>query len=326
MPLTPLRFRPLFKPALWGGTALRPMFGEAFSEQAIGEAWVLSDLDDDPSLVADGPLAGVSLRRLMRDDAIRVLGLDHTADGRFPLLLKFIEARQPLSVQVHPTDEIARRLEGRGAVGKTEAWVVLAADPGARVYAGLEPGATPDALRRAIDRGTVETLVHTYEPVPGDCFFLPAGTVHAIGGGLTLFEVQQASDRTYRLYDWDRVDPRTGRPRDLHVENGLASVDWRNGACDPVRRPAAPAGRTTLVECPYFTLARWEADRPIRVGEADRCRVIVGEAGRGVLRLAGADYRIGPGSVWLLPAVVGTCEYVPDGRARLLECGLPPGG
>ena len=320
MPLSPLSFRPIFKPALWGGTGLRPMFGAAPSDQPTGEAWVLADVGDDSSVVADGPLAGASLRQLMQDRAAELLGPDRPAGGRFPLLLKFIQARQPLSVQVHPTDDLARGLENPEAVGKTEAWVVLDADPGAELYAGLAPGTTAADFRKAVDRGNVGGLLRAHPAAVGDCYFLPAGTVHAIGGGLLLFEVQQPSDLTYRLYDWNRVDPKTGRPRELHIEKGLACVDWQGGSVEPGRWQRPTTARTPLVDCPYFSLARWDADRPVRVGAAGVCRVVVGVAGEAVLRHGGNEYRIRPGSVWLLPASVGECACVPTGQVSVLEC------
>src|SRR5947207_1116728 len=142
--LTPLRFEPIFKPALWGGNRLRTLFGAAPSDEPTGEAWVLSDFGDSISVVAEGPRAGITLRQLMEQGPQRIVGSASPANGRFPLLLKFIHARYPLSVQVHPTDTKARELEGPKAAGKTEAWVVLEAAPSARLYTGLNPGVTPD--------------------------------------------------------------------------------------------------------------------------------------------------------------------------------------
>src|SRR5262245_43683451 len=231
--LTPLRFEPIFKPALWGGSRLRSLFGAPPTDEPTGEAWVLSDFGDDISVVAEGPWAGTTLRQLMEENPQRIVGSAPTANGRFPLLLKFIHARYPLSVQVHPSDAKARELEGPAAVGKTEAWVVLEAAPSSRLYTGLNPGVTPDQLGDAIQTGKVEDLLYMHEALSGDCVFLQAGTVHAIGAGVLLFEVQQSSDLTYRLYDWGRVDPKTGNSRELHVEKGLASADFSAGPCRP---------------------------------------------------------------------------------------------
>lgn len=325
-PLPPLRFAPIFKTALWGGDRLPALFNARPSRDPIGEAWVLSDCSDQPSIVADGPLAGTSLRDLMARMPDRLLGRATAPHGRFPLLVKFLHARQPLSVQVHPTDAQARRLEGPGAAGKTEAWVVLEVDPDARVYAGLPPAANADTLRRAILRGAVEDLLFAHAPQPGDCYFLPAGTVHSIGGGLVLFEVQQTSDLTYRLYDWGRTDPKTGKERELHLEKGLSCVDYRQGPCRPARPTVEVRGRPRLVplaECAYFTLGRWEAGRSFVTGAVGECRVLAGVDGRAVIRHRGAEYPIGLGDVWLLPAETGPVEVVPSEPASILECGIP---
>ena len=325
-PLPPLRFTPIFKSALWGGRRLRALFDAPPADDPTGEAWVLSDCPGHGSVVRDGPLAGATLRELMERMPDRLVGRAAAPHGRFPLLVKFIHACQPLSVQVHPTDAQARRLEGPTAVGKTEAWVILEADPAACVYAGLPPAATADTLRRAIARGAVEDLLYAHAPHPGDCYFLPAGTVHAIGGGLVLFEVQQTSDLTYRLYDWGRTDPKTGRPRELHLEKGLPCVDYGQGPCRPARPTAEVRGRarlTPLAECAYFTLGRWEASRPFVTGAAGECRVLAGVDGRAVIRHRGEEYPIGFGDVWLLPAETGPVQVAPDGPAVILECGIP---
>lgn len=325
-PLPPLRFAPIFKAALWGGDRLPALLNARPSRDPVGEAWVLSDLPDQPSVVADGPLAGTSLRDLMARMPDRLLGRATAPHGRFPLLVKFLHARRPLSVQVHPTDAKARELEGPTAVGKTEAWVVLEASPVARVYAGLQPGVTAERLRTAIHTGAVEELLYAAAPDPGDSFFLKAGTVHAIGGGLVLFEVQQTSDLTYRLYDWGRTDPKTGKPRELHLEKGLACVDYRQGPCRPARPTVEVRGRPRLVplaECAYFTLGRWEAGRSFATGAVGECRVLAGVDGRAVIRHRGNEYPIGLGDVWLLPAETGPVEVVPSEPVTLLECGIP---
>jgi mannose-6-phosphate isomerase len=317
--LAPLRFAPIFKPALWGGSRLRTLFGAPRSSDPTGEAWLLSDYNDSLSVVAEGPQAGKMLRDLLKESPERIVGRARMSQGRFPILLKFIHARQTLSVQVHPTDATARELEGPTAVGKTEAWVVLEADPIARLYTGLLPGTTPERLRQAIASGNVEDLLFTHAPSPGDCLFLPAGTVHAIGAGVLLFEIQQTSDLTYRLFDW-------GRPRELHVEKGLASVDFTLGPC----RPAYPTDeghgrvrRISLAECEHFSLGSWDTTQPFRAGEAGKCRVLVGTAGQATIQHAGKSYRIGVGDVLLLPAEIGACDCVPQGPVTILECGLP---
>jgi mannose-6-phosphate isomerase len=324
--LPPLRFRPILKPALWGGQRLRTLYNAPPGPDPIGEAWLLSDCPDQPSVVADGPLAGRTLRDLMEDMPERIVGPTKVANGRFPLLIKFLHAREPLSVQVHPTDARACDLEGPAAVGKTEAWVVVEADPTASVYAGLLPAATPETLRKAIQAGTVEDLLYGVTPAVGDCFFLKAGTVHSIGGGLVLFEVQQTCDLTYRLYDWGRTDPKTGRPRELHLEKGLACVDYTIGPCRPARPTEEGHGRARkaiLAECQYFSLGRWEAARPFTTGSVGECRILAGVAGRAVIRHRLNEYPLDLGDVWLLAADTGPVEVVPEGPATILECAVP---
>ena len=302
------------------------MLGATPSAEPTGEAWMLSDQGDNLSVIATGPLAGVTLRELMQTAADRVLGRPAVENKRFPLLLKFIDARQPLSVQVHPTDEQARLLEPAGpGHGKTEAWVVMEADAGALVYAGLEASTTPEQFQRALMRGDVEHFLYKHAPQRGDTFFLKAGTVHAIGAGLVLFEVQQTSDITYRLYDWGRVDPKSGLPRELHVEKGLACVDYSLGPCRPIVPTDDVRGRvkrTILVECEYFTLDRWDGDQPFEAGANGACRILVGHQGHAILHHSAREYPIVPGDVWLLSAEVGACQCIPQGTATILECGI----
>lgn len=317
--LYPFRFDPLFKPAIWGGRRLPMYLRRGHTDQPIGEAWVLSDVDGSPSRVTNGPRAGETLRELLAADPAGLLGTGKPVNGRFPLLLKFIDAARPLSVQVHPTDALARKTDPTAA-GKTEAWVVLDADPHtSRIYAGFRPGVTADGFRRALATKTAPETLHQFTPSPGDCVFLPAGTVHAIGADLLVFEVQQTSDITYRLYDWDRIDEATGKGRELHVEAGLAAANFALGPCDPVTPAEVSPARQRLAACEYFTLHRLTADRPTKVGTPGRCTAVVCVAGGG--RLGGEDIAVG--DTFLLPAAVGTVELKPGGPITLLECGLP---
>ncbi len=328
--LYPLRFEPIFKSMLWGGHRLPPLLDSPqTSAEPIGEAWMLSDHGDHPSRVLDGPLAGTTLRTLMEQAPQKILGSRRAANQRFPLLLKFLDARLPLSVQVHPTDAQAAELvpNGQDARGKTEAWVILETQPGAVLYAGLRPGTSPEALRRALAENTVDEVLHVLEPQPGDCVFLPAGTVHAIGAGLVLFEVQQTSDLTYRLYDWNRVDARTGLPRTLHLTESFHCIDFTAGPRQPVvpsaRQGTAHACRERLVSCDYFTLDRYTVYDRCRVGGSDQCRILVCLDGDGQLESTAQSYPLKRGDVYLLPAEVGMCGVLTSAQLTLLECGLP---
>jgi len=328
-PLYPLRFEPIFKHNLWGGQRLPTYLNRTPPhDNAIGEAWVVSDVDGSLSRVANGPLEGTTLRELLKADPKRILGNATAPQGKFPLLLKFIDARQELSVQVHPNDEQAAKL-GPGLFGKTEAWVVLdACENTSRLYAGFVSGMNADRFRDALrDKSTPGTL-HSFTPKEGDCLFLEAGTVHAIGADLLIFEVQQTSDITYRLYDWDRVDSQTGKPRQLHIEEGLGASDFGRGPCHPVRPKVSEAEgvrREGLVNCQYFSLARLASRVPFRVGAKGECRMVVCVAGAGEIEWRGHRSPITTGDTVLLPAEVGEARCVPTREITVMECGIPRG-
>lgn len=323
--LYPLRFEPIFQKRIWGGRRLEEVLGHILpGDEPIGEAWVLSDQGQHLSRVANGPLRGQRLRQLMEERPEGLLGEAANRHARFPLLLKFLDARDTLSVQVHPDDRHTHLLPP-GQRGKTEAWVVLHAEPGSRIYAGLKPGTGPEELRQALHKQTVADCLVSFEPQPGDCVFLPAGTVHALGGGLVIFEVQQNSDVTYRLYDWDRVDAQTGKPRQLHIEESLACTDFTAAVSGPVQavsEPECPAQRERLVACPFFQLWRWHTEKPFRVGAAGTCRILVGIKGRLNAEHGQQQHPVRQGDVLLLPAEVGCCVCRPDGPVTVLECGF----
>ena len=326
--LYPLRFEPIYQYRLWGGRRLAHVLTAPLpSDGPVGEAWVLSDRDDHQSRVADGPLKGRTLWQLLKQLPEQLMGKLAQRYRRFPLLLKFLDAREMLSVQVHPSDRQKDYLPA-GEHGKTEAWVVLEAGTESRICAGLKPGTTAEGLRQALKNGTVADRLSCFIPKPGDGVFLPAGTVHALGGDVVVFEVQQNSDVTFRLYDWDHVDARTGQPRALQVEQALACTDFAGSAAglvEPVVEAATPVRRERLFDCEYFRLWRLSGQSPFTVGVAGVPRVLVCIAGDGQLEHDGADYAFGKGDVLLLPAVVGACLCRPRGALGLLEISLPEG-
>jgi mannose-6-phosphate isomerase len=315
MNLPPLQFEPIFQQYLWGGRRLAEWFPSAPSEGPIAEAWLVSDEIKNPSRVAGGPYAGRTLRQMMDEFGPQLLGHQYRPGQRFPLLLKLLDAREPLSVQVHPNDDHA----GPGSWGKTEAWVVLHAEPGARIYAGLKQGVDEAALRRAIDAKRVEDVLHSFEAKTGDCVFIPAGTVHAIGAGLLIFEVQQTSDVTYRLHDWGRVDARTGQPRELHIERSIACIDWKRGPVSPV----VPNG-DLLVDCPYFRLWREDMGNLYPGSEPHEFRIWVFVEGEGLLRDRIAGKRVfRPGTSWLIPPGYDAGDSHVEGSYTIFECAPP---
>jgi mannose-6-phosphate isomerase len=325
IPLYPLRFEPIYQYRLWGGRRLVGVLTAPLpSDGPIGEAWVLSDRDDHPSRVANGPLKGRTIGQLLAQLPEQLLGKLAERFRRFPLLLKFLDAHETLSVQVHPADTQTDLLPA-GETGKTEAWVVLEAGTESRIYAGLKPGTTADDLRRALMNGAVADDLACFTPKPGDGVFLPAGTVHTLGPDVVVFEVQQNSDVTFRLYDWDRIDAKTGERRALQVEQALACIDFAQGAVGPVApvvEEVKPVLRERLFLCEHFWLWRLRGESPFTVGAAGTPRVLVCLAGHGQLEHDGANHAVGKGDVWLLPAVVGACAFRPGSAVSLLEIAL----
>ena len=321
-PLYPLRFRLLVRRYLWGNRRLETCLGKRLGPgNDYAESWEICDHGEDQSIVESGPLTGSTLGELVRRRGRELLG-QHHPQPRFPLLMKFLDAAQSLSVQVHPSDAQAATADPPD-FGKTEAWVVMAADPGSMIYAGLKPGVDAVELSEAIRQGTCERLLHRFEPRVGDCVFLPAGTVHALGQGLLVAEIQQSSDTTYRLYDWNRVGP-DGKARPLHVKKGLEVVDFGRGPVPP--QQPQPTGRpwvSRLVACDKFVLDRWDFDRPQTSGDDSRCHILC--VLEGSVRIEG-DPAASPlcrGGTALLPASLGAVRLVPQERTVMLDAFLP---
>ncbi len=320
----PLRFEPIYQHRLWGGRRLAEVLRAPLPQGPVGEAWVLSDRDDHASRVSDGPLEGRTLGQLMEQFPEALLGRLAGRSARFPLLLKFLDAQEMLSVQVHPSDAYPDLLPA-GETGKTEAWVVLKAGPKSRVYAGLKPGTTAVALRRALADGRLNDHLAGFTPKPGDGVLLAAGTVHSLGGGVVVFEIQQNSDVTFRLYDWNHVDAKTGQPRALHVEQALSCIDFAEGPVSPVTPllDATTPARERLFHCEHFSLWRVRTQDPFTVGAAGVPRVLVCIDGAGHVEHGGAASAAGRGDVLLLPAMLGACVFRPTGAVTLLEIELP---
>ena len=324
--LYPLRFEPIYQYRLWGGRRLANLLTAPLpGNDPIGEAWILSDRDDHASIVANGSLKGQTIGQLLEQFPEQLLGKMAQRFRRFPLLLKFLDVHEMLSVQVHPADAHTDLLPA-GETGKTEAWVVLEAGAESRLYAGLKPGTTADDLRRALTNGAVADNLIYFTPKPGDGVFLPAGIVHALGGGVVVFEVQQNSDVTFRLYDWDHIDPKTGQSRALQVDQALAYIDFAQGAIGPVIplvETTTPVKRERLFHCEYFWLWRLRGQLPFTVGAASVPRVLICIEGAGQIRHGSVTYTVGKGDVLLLPAVVGACTFRPLSVVNLLEIALP---
>jgi len=324
--LYPILFEPIYQYRPWGGRRLAKLFKTPLpGGEPIGEAWLLSDRDDFQSVVANGALKGFSIRQLFHDSKEQLLGKFVGEFDRFPLLLKFLDAHEMLSVQVHPSEANADLLPA-GETGKSEAWVVLDAGNNSRIYAGLKPGTTKEKIQNALSDGTVEQHLASFTPHKGDGIFIPAGTVHALGGDVVVFEIQQNSDVTFRLYDWNRIDARTGQLRELQIDKALECIDFKQGTIGlviPQLEHEMPARRELLFKCEHFGLWRVEADSMFIVGVAETPRILVFLTGEGQVEHEGTSYPIRKGDVMLLPAVVGACFCKPEGAISLLEIFLP---
>lgn len=323
-----------YKERIWGGRRLESRFGKQLPTDApIGEAWLIADHPEHVSAVARGPAKGHTLRDLMETRPDWLLGsrAKPTPHGRFPLLLKLLDAEDKLSIQVHPDDALAEKL-GEPDAGKTEMWHVLDADKNAQLYCGLNPGVTREEFQQALDAGTTAETLSRFPAEPGTTAFVAAGTVHAIGGGILLAEIQQNSDITYRLDDWGRTDAR-GNPRELHIEKGMEVTAFgaeHHGAADTLVYSTESARIEVLGACRYFAgerirLTARPCTRSLR-GESPSLLLVVSDE---VQIEAGDNVRLRPGEACLIPGaekqfvITGPGEvlhyYVPDLRRDIAE-------
>jgi len=316
--LYPLQFEPIYQYRLWGGRRLANLLTAPLpGDGPIGEAWLLSHRADHPSRVGNGSLKGRTIGQVLEQFPEQVMGKFAGRFSRFPLLLKFLDVREMLSVQVHPTDP---------ETAKTEAWVVLEAGTKSRIYAGLKTGTTESDLRQALTNGTVADRLACFHPNAGDAVFNPAGMVHSLGSGVVVFEVQQNSDVTFRLFDWNHIDPTTGKPRPLQVEQALDCIDF--GPCPgglvlPLVEETAPVICERLFHCDYFWLWRLRGELPFMVGAAGVPSVLVCIDGEGEIEDGGGINEARKGDVFLLPAVLGQCTFRPRGPVNVLEIEIP---
>jgi mannose-6-phosphate isomerase len=323
--LYPLRFEPIYQYRLWGGRRFdRFLRAPLPFTVPVGEAWILSDRDDHPSLVADGPLKGATIAQLIKRSPEQMLGKLAVHFSRFPLLLKFLDVREKLSVQVHPSDAHSELIPP-GETGKTESWVVLETGPQGQIYAGLKPGTTAEVLREAVAKKTVSKNLASFTPKLGDCVFVRAGTVHSLSD-VMVFEIQENSDVTFRLDDWNHVDPKTGHHRPLQVDKAMACIDFTKidiGPVVPQVEQATPVLREKLIRCDHFGVHRITGHSSFVFGAKGMASVLVCLAGRGFLEHGGTHYAFNQGDVLLLPAVVGRCLCLLQDPAILLEISLP---
>ena len=263
-----LKFKPLLKQTIWGGDKIIPFKQLSEKLDNVGESWEISGVKDNETIVADGPMEGRSLNDVVEEMGARLVGYDNYKrfGNEFPLLIKFIDARDDLSIQVHPTDEIAVR-QGRER-GKTEMWYLMDSDAGAKLYSGLKKQITPEEYKNMVDNDTICDALAQYEVKEDDVFFLPAGRIHAIGTGCFLAEIQQTSDVTWRIYDFKRKD-KNGNYRELHTKQAAEAINYKvEKDYRTEYRPEKNQG-VNLVNCPYFNTAVYDLDQPMTLDYAD---------------------------------------------------------
>jgi mannose-6-phosphate isomerase len=287
---SPLTFQPIFKERIWGGQKLAELFGKNLPpNRRIGESWEIVDRLEAQSIVATGPLEGKTLHELWTQDRQAIFG-DVPDSPRFPLLIKLLDAHEKLSLQVHPPEQVAAKL---GVEPKNECWYVAAADPGAEIFVGFRAPITRQQLENSLRDGSTADHLHAIKVKAGDAMFLPAGRFHAISGGCLLVEIQENSDTTYRAFDWNRVDPATGQPRQLHLDEALESIDFNDVAPALIE----PKGEL-LVTHPSFEIRRWTLDSPREVAPARHFAIVC--CLTGALRCADVD--LAPGEFLLIAA------------------------
>jgi mannose-6-phosphate isomerase len=292
---SPLTFKPIFMERIWGGRRLQSEFGKKLPPQKrIGESWEIVDRPEAQSIVRNGPLRGKPLHELWTQHRDEIFG-DIADSPRFPLLLKLLDAHQKLSLQVHPPAAVAASLEGEP---KTEFWYVAAADPGAELYLGFREAITRDQYEKALRDGTAADYIYKIQVKPGDVAFLPAGRLHALGAGNVLIEVQENSDTTYRVFDWNRVDD-NGKRRELHIDQALQSIDF-----DDVRPQLLRPEGELLLHHNLFEVQKWNLNSPREIGPRGKFAIVCCLSGS--LRCGGTDLL--PGAFCLVPAQMADRE------------------
>lgn len=302
----PFRFNPVYKDYLWGGNRIPKVFNRDMPEGIYAESWEISTHPDGATSIANGPLAGKTLGDLLPEHKAAILG-SHVKGDDFPLLIKLIDARDKLSVQVHPNDDNAAEVDGDP---KTEMWYFLEGDADAQIYCGLKPGIGKEKFLKAMEDKTFADILQSIPAIPGEAVFVPGGRVHAIGPGCLILEIQQNSNTTYRLYDWDRTDA-NGNSRELHIDKALQVIDWENNG-----DPHCDVRGTTIQRCEYFQLDRYELTEEIafpNIGKSFHALFVA--QGKGGIRWADGEDVLSAGQSWLVPAGLGDFEIIPEGAS-----------
>lgn len=319
--LYPFTFKPILKSVIWGGADICPFKGITPVQEGIGESWEISHVDGNVSVVDNGTLAGKSLDELIRTYGDKLMGkkVVDRFGNTFPLLIKFIDANDNLSIQVHPDDELARKRHN--SFGKTEMWYVVKAAPEAALYSGFSRQIDAVEYVKRVEENTIMDVMQRYEVSEGDVFFLPAGRVHAIGAGCFVAEIQQTSNITYRIYDYDRRDA-NGNGRELHTELAKDAIDYTLYPDYRTHYSRKENEEVELVSCPYFTTNLLEYNRPFMrdCSEIDSFLIYICMAGSAVIKdNNGMEIHVHQGQTVLIPAEAASVEIIPSPSAKFME-------
>lgn len=319
--LYPMKFRPIYKDKIWGGQKIKTILNKDFSPLTnCGESWELSGILDDVSEVANGFLEGNDLNEMMEIYMYDMIGEEnyHKFGMGFPLLIKFIDATDNLSVQVHPDDEVA--MERHELNGKTELWYIMEADPGSGLYLGFKDGVTREDYLNAVEKGTVDELLRFYPAKKGDIFFIPAGTVHAIGKGILLAEIQETSDITYRIFDWNRTDE-DGNQRELHIEEALDAIHFDEKVDYKIDYQIKGNESVQIIRDPHFNVTLLDFDKPIQKVYVNIDSFVVYICVEGEVHFLYDDHIeiLKKGELLLKPASMEMLNLVPVVKSQLLE-------
>ena len=317
--MEPIKFEPVLKQTLWGGDEIIPFKHMHTHLENVGESWEISGVHGSETLVANGPYKGYQLNALVDLLKEKLVGKENYErfGAEFPLLIKFIDARQDLSIQVHPNDEIAHK-QGKER-GKTEMWYIMDSAPEAKLYCGLKQQITPDEYKQMVENDTICDALAQYEVKEGDVFFLPAGRIHAIGSGCFLAEIQQTSDVTYRIYDYKRKD-KNGNYRELHTQQAAESINYQVEKNYRTEYVAQQNRGVSLVRCPHFNTAVYDLDEPMTIdySELDSFVILIGMKGEGIIKdNEGNETSLKAGETILIPATTKTIKM--EGTIKFLE-------
>ena len=318
------KFKPILKTIIWGGEKIVPYKQIKTDQHSVGESWELSGVKGDESVVAEGPDAGMTLPALIARDGAKLLGKKNFErfGEEFPLLIKFIDARQDLSIQVHPNDKLA--WERHHSKGKTEMWYVVATDEGAHLRSGFAKQVTPEQYEASVANHTITDILTDYRIAPGDVFFLPAGRVHAIGAGSFIAEIQQTSNITYRIYDYGRVGA-DGKPRELHTELAKEAIDYTVLSDYRTHYETAKDRPVELVSCPYFTTTLFDLTKEYTLDRTakDSFLVVICIEGRGTLTDSeGNTVPVHQGETVLVPATATSLRFTPEENMKVLTSSI----